>query len=203
MWARRATVPRVADQDTEEQTASVHSLALQLLGQFARVQDAIDNGLAAGYFKIRTPGAAKMVIEKTIRRLSDEDRRELFLSIAKELNTDAELDEFTSTFRRVKKLRDLLAHSGELTGTSDDAVGVAHTYVRNPDMKERTVEAIDRAALREAISAASWMSAQVMYVAQASGVIKELRAGDSLVRFLKPSRLPKDWNRFALEVLDE
>ncbi|NQE72413.1 hypothetical protein NG2371_06898 [Nocardia gamkensis] len=78
--------------------SDMRTLALVLMGEFAKVQDSID-GLVGMYFARRTAGIQWYLKQKGIpSRIRDSERPRLVVSIAADLGTTSDLSNFTETY---------------------------------------------------------------------------------------------------------
>jgi hypothetical protein len=100
-------------------------------------------------------------------------------------------------YKRVKQLRDSLAHSGRVTATSADEVELSSTLAFGGGEGEAP-KRVTRAEIAQAISNCAWAEAQIMYILDSSDLILGLHLGSRSVAVVKPSRLPKDWKGVVL-----
>ena len=82
-----------------ESKPDIAALALELVGEFSKLQDTVDN-MVRMYAEKRAPSLAQFLADmNTLDRLSDIQRPRLVISIAKELETTADLSKFGDVFR--------------------------------------------------------------------------------------------------------
>lgn len=72
----------------------MRSLLLQFLGAFAHLQTMIDHFVLKPFLRKRMPKAASVVWKRVVTRVGDEEWKDLFKAIAREIGGDAELDQF-------------------------------------------------------------------------------------------------------------
>lgn len=166
---------------------------MRLLGTYARLQTVIDDLLVKSFLEKRQPEAPKVLRElRNKAHIADRDRPKIVKAIAVDLSSDAELADFTHIYGQVKDLRDRIAHSSVLE-TDEDTLVLGSFVVRHP-AEETDSREVGRAELDTAIAHCEWLVAQVTYVLATSSLVLQTSLGVHPIRFLKPSRLPWDWD---------
>lgn len=80
----------------------ISALALELVGEFSKLQDSIDQ-MVGMYATRRAPSLAALLDDSNIlARMSDQQRPRLVTAIALELKTGADVSKFGDVFHRVK-----------------------------------------------------------------------------------------------------
>ncbi|AMT72128.1 hypothetical protein [Mycobacteroides immunogenum] len=182
----------------------IRTLLLQFLGAYSRVQNYVDEVVARTFFSKRLGMAAERVWKLAVSRIRDDERVPLFLAIADELKTDADLELFEDVYKKRKTLRDGIAHSAHFAADGEHLVSIQRTVVATGlDPFPEPVK-VDRDELLAAIRDCSWLQAQMVYVLL-SGMNLKMALGDIPVTVPKPARNPDDWDRaeFALPVDQE
>lgn len=170
---------------------AVQTLALELVGSFARVQEAIER-VAALYFDKNTPELAKYVKRRALKNMRDDDRIEVFKALVNELKVEISTPTFTSTFNSVKAHRDTIAHSARFTSEGEDTLIVSTTEWLNVDGSHETVR-LSRSELSKGIKRCDWMRHSAMYLLSRSGLIEKMMYNGQAVTITRPSPSPDDW----------
>jgi hypothetical protein len=173
---------------------NIHALLLEFLGPFSHVQDVIDKVVTKIYFNKRIPKASAVVWRLAVSRIRDDERIKLFLAIAEDLDTDADLSNFGAIYNRVKSHRDLAGHSARFTTTSPDQIRIRRTLVLGPanDGKTDVVE-LDRNQVVDSLRDCDWLVAQMLYVVFASDLVAGAYLGDTPIAYQRPASRPEDW----------
>lgn len=169
-------------------------MLLRFLGSFSHLQDLIDQVVTKVFFEKRMPIACDIVWKRTVGRIKDEERVELFMAIAAEVGTDAELGSFKATFMQVKRFRDSVAHSARIQAKGNDRLDVNRTLVRSWKDPELSATEVSRDELARVLRHCAWLDAQVVYVLSSEKLLKEARLGSTLMEVLKPTGRPDDWD---------
>ena len=169
----------------------IHVLVVKFLGWFAHLQHWMDNVIAWRFFQDRMPNAANLVWERAVSRINDKERIKLFLAIAKDIGTDAELDSVATVYAGLKELRDKVAHSAKFIDYGDGRLTISKSIITSfrDDDPDRTK--IDRHQLSKAIRSCNWIEAQMIYV-----IFQHEPIADSLSshKIPKPARTPDQWD---------
>lgn len=147
----------------------LHVLVLRFLGAFSHVQDWMDNVIAWIYLKGQMPNAGEVVWDRAVSRINDKERVKLFLAIAKDIGTDAELDCVAAEYERLKRLRDKVAHSARMSDYGDGSLTLSKSHITalratNWDPSKLETTRIDRTQILKAIRSCKWLEAQMTYV---------------------------------------
>lgn len=181
----------------------MHALLLRFLGSFAQLQDFLDTMVAKRFLDRRMPAAGKFFWHRAVKRIRDDERVTLFLAIAKDLESDADLDAFKGVFDRVKDLRDGVAHSARIVHAEEDDVLMIDKSIITALGEPPQRVTVDRAQLLLAIRECGWLDAQANYVVHSGGLYEELRLGAVLMVVPKPASTPEEWNGVTYEGADE
>lgn len=172
----------------------IREFLLGFLGLFSHVQDLVDNVVAPTFFRRRIPMAADVVLKRTISRIKDEERVDLVLAIAAELNTDADLDSFKAVYMRVKRLRDKIAHSARFKAIDEDRMSIEKTMLVSIDESREAPIEVDRIQIGRAAHDCNWLQAQVLYIISADGEPIELAGQRQSASIIKPPAVPEGWD---------
>ncbi len=177
----------------------IHVLILRFLGAFSHVQDWMDNVIAWIFFKGQMPNAAAVVWDRAVSRINDKERVKLFLAIAKDIGTDAELDCVAAEYAELKQLRDKAAHSAKFFDYGDGNLTISKSHItalRENDWEPTKLEktSIDRNQILRALRSCKWLEAQMTYVIFCYEPIAEVRAASGSHKLPKPARTPEQWN---------
>ncbi|AXC38502.1 hypothetical protein SEA_RUBEELU_57 [Mycobacterium phage Rubeelu] len=189
---------------TDDAAADVtmHELLMRLLGEFSHLQDYLDELVAKRFLEVRIPAASKFFTDRAIKRIKDEERADLLLAIAKDLNSDAALASFRAVFNRVKKLRDRCAHSARITPGENGVLVIEKSVIT---WHEQPIEraTVSRSELIQAIHECRWLEAQAAYVCHSGRLYNQLRLGTVLIEPVKPTERPEDWDGVTYRSVDE
>ncbi len=175
------------------------ALALELVGQFSKLQDTVDS-LVLQYAKKRAPALAAFLDgENIIERVSDNQRPKLVESIAADLGTAADLSKFSDVFFSVKEIRDFVAHGTYTKHVDDDNIVIFNNYISGPAIKKRGIKKRDslnvsRQQLTRRLSEAGWLLQHVHFITGSSDLTDQLYLGTQPVSFAVPPADPVDWN---------
>lgn len=178
-------------EDTGEDIAT---LVLRLLGEFANLQNWVDNVVAGIFFRQRMPNSAELVWERAISRINDKERIKLFRAIAEDLETDAELDCVNDVFMRVKHLRDKIAHWPRATDLGDGRLAISTTMISSLSEPIQDAVELDRQTVLNAIRDCKWLEAQMAYVMLSKWPIPGNYPGAKPPVHPKPARTPEQWD---------
>lgn len=171
----------------------MHELLMRLLGEFSHLQECLDNLVAKKFLEVRIPAASQFFVNRAIKRISDEERAEVFLAIAQDLDSDAALSSFRAVFNRVKKLRDKCAHSARITPGANGVLVIEKSVITDHKSPiDRTT--VSRSELTQAIHECLWLEAQAIYVCRSGGLYEKLSLGDVPIEPVKPAEQPEDWD---------
>ncbi|PXX01549.1 hypothetical protein C8E89_12835 [Mycolicibacterium moriokaense] len=173
---------------------------LRFLGAFAHLQSRIDDLLAKRFFDSRIPKAAGVVWDRVVSRIRDDERTKLFQAIAAELDTDAELDNFNQVYMDVKRLRDRVGHSVNVATIPDDKLEVVSSWIPSAFGGPSESTTMSREEIAGAIENCRWLEAQILYVMDASGLLRITTTlpsrphtpGGTVIA--KPARTPGKWD---------
>lgn len=175
------------------------ALALELVGEFSKLQDTTDQ-LIRMYAKKRAPALAAFLDEENLNeRVSDKQRPRLVTGIAAELETAADVSKFSNVFHRVKEIRDFVAHGTYTQRIDDDNIVIWNNYVSGPDIKKKGIKkrdslSISRDQLTSRLKDARWLIQHVHFITGSSELTQQLYLGEHPVAFAEPTADPLDWN---------
>jgi len=170
----------------------IHALTLRVMGAFSHVQALIDNA-SRMFLRNRVPAASKVLEDLAIKRIQDRERADLFLAIAAELATDAELDNFRAVFMRVKSVRDRAAHGSRFQADGTDRIEVQKTVLINRGDPPPAPTTIERQELAAALRDCGWLESQVLYVQFASGILRPIEREALRFGVMKPPVQAEEW----------
>ncbi|AKP59815.1 hypothetical protein [Mycobacteroides abscessus] len=172
----------------------IHALVLNLLGAFSNLQDYADTMVARRFFDKQIPKVADFVWKRAVSRIKDEERINLFLAIAEELDTDAELDSIKAVFMRAKRLRDNVAHSASISANGEGRLMISKTLVSSLQEPTPDPTEVERGQILAAIHDCRWVHAQMTYVMYAGNYYVKLYLGSVELEVLKPPGTPEQWD---------
>ena len=178
----------------DDQEPDMALMVLELIGGMSRVQEQIDQLIAKRFFDTRMKNSAKFLYDKTVDRIKDEDRPTLFMAIALDLGTDADLYTFKHSYTDLRKYRNDLAHSVSVTRDGLNRLTVLKTLMTQPDPNKAVWMDITRKQLTDKRRVCAWLEAQIRYVALSSDLYSAVYQGDTLMRVVKPTRKAADWD---------
>jgi hypothetical protein len=103
------TAPNQEDFDT------LHERVLRFMGTFASTNFMIESVIGA-YLRRRMPHLGAELAKQMVRRVSDEDRKDLFRAFAVQAGYKGDLTNFGKVYNRAKTLRDMVGHSLSMVG---------------------------------------------------------------------------------------
>lgn len=177
----------------------IAALALELVGEFSKLQDTVDQTIMM-YAKKRAPSLAAFLDDGNIlERIPDQQRPRLVVAIAKELETKADVSKFLDVFHRVKEIRDFVAHGTYTQRVDADNLVLWNNYVSGPDVKRRGIKKrdslkVNRDQLDKRLKDARWLIQHVHFIVGSSDLTQQIYLGDQPVTFAKPPADPTDWN---------
>lgn len=146
------------------------------------------------YFEKRIPKLAKLVQRKMIDRIKDDDRLNLFLDLAAELDSGVKLDHFKQVFNDAKKLRDFAAHAARIETVSPDSVRLVKSIWTGPKGDLKDARTVPSSELQEEIRNCEWMHDQVLYVLMSSDLVDRVYLAGREREPVKPPSDPKEWD---------
>lgn len=180
-------------------SVDISSLALELVGEYSKLQDIIDL-LVKRYAEARAPSLATFLdSQRILFRLKDENRSELVCSISDELATDADMSRFNAVFNQVKVARDFIAHGTAVTRINEDRLQIQPVYVTGPDVKQRGIKrkeplVLDRSKLIALLHETRWLHQHVMYLLASSDLSNAIHVSGQEVRVNRPPSGPEGWD---------
>lgn len=172
----------------------IHVLVLNLLGAFSHLQEYADTMVARRFFDKQIPKVADFVWKRAVSRIKDEERIDLFLAIAEELDTDAELDSAKAVFMRAKRLRDKVAHSASISANGEGRLTISKTLVSSFSEPKPDPTEVERGQILAAIHDCGWVQAQMTYVMYAGKYYVKMYLGSVELEVLKPPGTPEQWD---------
>lgn len=173
-------------------------LVLRLVGKFANLQNWVDNVIAAMFFRQRMPHSADLIWERAISRINDKERIKLFQAIAKDLNTDAELDCVNDVFMKVKLLRDNIAHWPQSMDLGDGRLAFSMSMISSHSKATEPPITLDRQQILDAIRDCKWLEAQIAYVVLKAWPVAGNYPGAQPPNPPKPARTPGQWDGHSI-----
>lgn len=173
---------------------SIRLLALEFLGEFARLQEAIEE-VGYMFFKKKTPHLLKFINHTVLKRMKDEDRISLLKSLFSELDIPHS-PHLKSVFNQVKKLRDAIAHSSQLIEEENGSLSLKRGMFDNhtEDARAPKISSVTREEVMRLKLYCSWLQAHVFYMLDSSDLTKKIYLGSKEITFLQPSDHPDGWD---------
>ncbi|BAX98885.1 hypothetical protein MSTE_03585 [Mycobacteroides stephanolepidis] len=181
----------------------MRALLLQFLGAFSNVQNFADEMVARIFFQARLGIAAEKVWSLAVRRIRDEERVPLFIAIAEEVESDADLSHFEETYKRCKEMRDRIAHSVRFTPDGEHLVTIQRTIIGSVTKPIPEPVEVDRSQLKEAIRDCSWLHTQMSYAMSSGGLVVKTMLRDVPHYVPKPAARPDEWGGIRLAAVEE
>ncbi|MET9031154.1 hypothetical protein ABZW96_37015 [Nocardia sp. NPDC004168] len=183
--------------------SDMRTLALVLMGEFAKVQDSID-GLVGMYFARRTPGMQWYLKQKGIpSRIRDSERPRLVVSIAADLGTTSDLSNFTETYERLKEIRDYTGHSVRVDFLNSDTIVLTKQFFQSGGGTPQPSLTVTRQELMTGHRDALWLLHHVHYIIASSDLSVRTFLGDRAIRYVEPTPSPAEWDEVAFVFVDE
>ena len=184
-----------------ETQIDITALALTLVGEFSKLQDAVD-GLASFYADRKAAGLKRYLDDQgALKRIPDRHRARLVLDIAADLSVDADLTAFTNVFHRVKRIRDGVAHAVHTERVDSQTLRFAKGYWKTFGAAPDEPLTATRGELVARLHEARWLLQHVHYIV-ASGLSTRQYLGSRPVAIAKPPADPKDWDGTVMVFLD-
>jgi hypothetical protein len=152
------------------------------------------------YATKRAPSLAALLDdERILSRLSDQQRPRLVMSIANELETEADTSNFRDVFYRVKEIRDFVAHGTYAQRLDDNNLILWNNYVTGPNVKrigfkKRDSLPVGRGLLKVRLKEVRWLLQHVHFITGSSDLTQQIYLGEHPVAFAKPPADPSDWD---------
>jgi hypothetical protein len=172
----------------------MQAMLLEIAGVFSYAQEQIEL-LTKIFLDQRLGNAAAIVAERTTGRINDEERLKLFLAIATELKTGAELSDFSAEYRIAKKFRDGVAHAAIFNLTESK---LQYSKAFNQD----SVYEASVPELHEMRRKCMWLLAQISYVLSSrlgEVTVEQPSGGRVRVYPVRPPAKAKDWQGLTME----
>ncbi len=173
----------------------ISALALELVGEFSKLQDAIEQ-LVTMYAEKHAPALASLLDdENVLSRMSDQQRPRVVIAIAAELGTRADVSNFRDVFHQVREIRDFVAHGTYTERVNDDQIVIWNNYVTGPNVKRTGIKKRDslkigRDQLTARLNDARWLIQHVHFIVGSSDLTKQISLGDVPVAFAEPTAEP-------------
>ena len=188
---------------TSSANVDMRVLALELVGEFAKAQDAIDMVVRL-YFKKRSPGLDWYLRQKRVTtNIADTDRPRLVLSLANELGTSADLSNFSEIYRGIKEIRDHVSHSARTEIIDADTIRLTKTAIVPAEQNQPTPLTVTRDVLEKRIHEAKWLVQHATYIASSSDLTKKIYLGSREVEYLEPEGRPEDWQEQVFRFVND
>ncbi|WP_445159654.1 hypothetical protein ACTXG5_15530 [Mycobacterium sp. Dal123C01] len=176
------------------------ALALELVGEFSKLQVVADH-LVSLYVEKHAPSLAAFLNEENVlTRLPDRQRPRLVTAIAKELGTAADVSNFGDVFDRVKHVRDFAAHGTYTERVGPNKIVLWNNYMTGPSIKRTGIRksgaslVVTRSLLTNRLRESRWLIQHVHFITGSSDLTNGVHIGGVPVRFAKPPARPSDWN---------
>lgn len=185
-----------------EKEIDIAALALTLVGEFSKLQEAVD-GLAAFYTDRKAAGLKRYLHNQgALKRIPDRHRARLVLDVAADLGTDADLTLFADVFHRVKRVRDGIAHAVYTERVDCDTLRLAKGYWTTFGATSNEPLTVSRAELEKRLHEARWLLQHIHYIVGSGGLSTRQHLGSRPVAMTKPPADPQDWDGTVMVFLD-
>ncbi|MEU2120817.1 hypothetical protein [Nocardia niwae] len=186
--------PEVYRLPSPDPQTDLRVLVLELVGEFAKTQELVD-GLIHTYFQKRTPGMLDYLKQRrVISKIVDDDRPMLTLTLAEELQTVADLTNFSTVYRRVKRVRDYAGHSSRIDVIGPDTLQLTKQFLTGFGEKPAPPMVVTREELIARICDARWLAQHVQFILATGGLTKMIYLGDRKIEFVEPPATPESWD---------
>ncbi|WP_280241651.1 hypothetical protein [Nocardia abscessus] len=187
-------MPEVYRPPSPDPLIDLRVLVLELVGEFARTQELVD-GLIHMYFQKRTPGMLDYLKQRRdISKIVDDDRPMLTLTLAEELQTVADLTNFSTVYKRVKRVRDYAGHSSRIDVIGPDTLQLTKQFLTGFGEKPAPPMVVTRDELIARICDARWLAQHVQFILATGGLTKMIYLGDRKIEFIEPPATPESWD---------
>lgn len=169
-------------------------LALELVGEFGKTQELVD-GLIHMYFQKRTSGMLDYLEQRrVISKIVDDDHPKLTLTLAEELQTVADLTNFSTVYRRVRRARDYSAHSSRIDVVGPDTLQLTKQFLTGFGEKPAPQMKVTREELIARIRDARRLAQHVQFILATGGLTKMISLGDRKIEFVEPPATLESWD---------
>lgn len=157
----------------KEDDLNTHQLALEFVGEFARLQELIE-GAGWLYFNKKTPELGRFLQKKLLDRMRDEDRIDFLQGMFKDLKVESSL-RLKEVFNQVKKTRDKIAHSSSLEAHPESgSLILSKNFVGGIGKDSSAPSVVSRDDLLKMKWYCVWLAANVYYLISASDITEKL-----------------------------
>ncbi|MDO3335127.1 calponin homology domain-containing protein [Mycobacteroides abscessus] len=183
----------------ETGTEDIHTLVLKLLGAFAHLQDFVDNAIAKMFFDKRMPHTADLVWRRAVSRINDAERIELFLNIAEDIGTDADLSSTKDIYMGIKAVRDRVAHSATFRLDADGRLIMSKSVLSTFSKPIPAPMEVSLVQISNALWECRWLEAQMLYVALHNQQGIRVSQGPVVQTTRKPAATPAEWDGIVFQ----
>lgn len=183
----------------EDTQVDIAALALELVGEFSKLQDYIDH--AVGMYAAKRAPALWAFLEESnvLDRIGDQQRPRLVIAIADDLGTGADLSKFRDVYYCVKDIRDFVAHGTYTQRVDADNLVIHANYVTGPNIKLRGIKKreslnITRGQLNARLNEARWLLQHVQFLVATSDLTTAVMFRGQEMTFSRPPADPSDWD---------
>ncbi|WP_032406678.1 hypothetical protein [Rhodococcoides fascians] len=183
---------RTASSHYDIETAPIGTLALELIREFTRAQDAIDWAVKS-YFETKTPDVMFWLQQRGVtNRITDAARPPLIAAVAAAWGVDAQLSNYASTFAKCKDMRDRLAHAASIDPVDDDRLSVNRRTHISESQPATEPKIVSRTGLKKRIHECRWLAAHAHYI-QASRAQRTV-LGTVPIEWIRPTDTAEKWD---------
>lgn len=180
------------------QPVGLADLALQFMGEFARLQESIDE-LVSLYVETKARALVDYLEGRNVLgpNISDTQRVTLVLAMAAELETPGDLSKFRDVFHSAKEMRDFLGHSARMDQLGGDTLHIAKKIWTGPrarPTKGKSMLTVTRQQLITHLHNARWLRQHVHAIMAGSELTTGWFIGDQPIKQKVPPADPADWD---------
>lgn len=180
----------------KEDDLNTHQLALEFVGQFARLQELIE-GAGRLYFHKKTPELERFLQKKLLDRMRDEDRIDFLKGMFKDLEVEPPTKQ-KEVFNQVKKVRDQIAHSSSLEAhPADSSLILSKDFFGGFGRNSSTPSVVSRADLFKMKWYCDWLAANVYYLISVSDITVKIIQNGVEISHVRPTDHPDQWDGAA------